>query len=116
MRCRIFVFASAGAAKLATPHTKLVQNPRMGWAEGSSPTQVKGIGAVEVLGAVGLVLPWLLNIAHVLTPVAALGLAALLVGAAAAHGRRGELRQAVPVNGALFVLAIAVAVIRFTQL
>ena len=112
----IFVFGSAGAAKLATPYEKLVKNPRMGWAEDFSPAQVKGIGAVEVLGALGLVLPWLLNIAHVLTPVAALGLAAVMVGAVAAHARRGELKQAVPLNGALFALAIAVAVIRFTQL
>ncbi len=110
------VFVGAGLAKLATPHEKLLANPRMAWADDFSDTQVKGIGAVEVLGGIGLILPWLLDIARVLTPLAAVGLAITMVGALLTHRRRGELAQALPVNSALLLIALVVAVIRFSQL
>ena len=41
------------------------------------------IGVVEVLGAVGLVLPWLLRIRPELTPLAGAGLVLIMVGATA---------------------------------
>jgi hypothetical protein len=43
------------------------------------------IGVAEVIGGIGLVLPWLLGIARVLTPLAALGLTALMIGAVGTH-------------------------------
>jgi len=39
------------------------------------------IGVVEVLGAVGLVLPWLLRMRPELTPLAGAGLVVIMVGA-----------------------------------
>jgi DoxX-like family len=39
------------------------------------------IGVAEVLGGVGLVLPWLLRILPILTPVAATGLVIIMTGA-----------------------------------
>lgn len=110
------VFLGAGLSKLVTPHEKLVGAPNMAWAADFSSIQVKAIGALETLGAVGVVLPWLLEEMQVLTPVAAVGLAIIMIGAALTHARRGELRQMLPINGALFVLAAAVALIRFAQL
>jgi hypothetical protein len=111
-----FAFLGAGAAKLASSRRSLLANPRMAWAHDFSNAQVKGIGGLEVLGAVGVILPWLLDIARVLTPVAALGLAALMVGALVVHARRGELKQALPVNSVLLAVAVAVAALRFSQL
>lgn len=52
---------------------------------------------VVVLGALGLVLPGLTGTAEILTPLAATGLALIMVGATITHERRGE-RQAVPVT------------------
>ncbi len=49
-------FAGAGLMKLMQPKAKLASSG-MAWTEDFSDTQVKGIGAVEVLGAIGLVLP-----------------------------------------------------------
>jgi uncharacterized membrane protein YphA (DoxX/SURF4 family) len=109
------VFLGAGLAKLTTPHNKLTANPQMAWATDFSAAQVRGIGAVEVLGAVGLVLPWLLDVAPVLSAVAALGLAGVMVGAALTHRRRGEGQQVV-VTLVLATLAVVVAVLRFSQL
>ena len=109
-------FIAAGASKLATPRDKLLKNPRMGWANDFTDTQVKGIAALEVLAGIGIILPWLLDIAPVLTPLAAVGMAVVMIGAIATHGRRGELKEALPVNGALLTLAVIVAIIRFSQL
>ena len=47
---------------------------------------VKALGAIEVLGAVGLILPALLDIRPVLVPLAALGLAVIMTGAAVPDG------------------------------
>jgi uncharacterized membrane protein YphA (DoxX/SURF4 family) len=50
--------------------------------------------------------------ATVLVPLAAVGLAVLMVGAAATHWRRGELPN-VGMNAVLLVLAVVVAWARF---
>ena len=66
-------------------------------------------------GAIGLVLPWLTGVAPPLTPLAALGLALVQVGAAITHIRRGE-SATVPINLVLCALAVFMAVARFGQL
>ena len=104
-------FAGAGLMKLAQPKAKLAASG-MAWTEDFSDSQVKGIGAVEVLGALGLILPAALGIAEILTPLAAAGLALTMAGAAITHLRRGEGKQ-VPVNILLGGLALFVAVMRF---
>lgn len=88
----------------------------MGWVNDFTEPQVKTIAGLEVAGAVGLILPWLLDIARVLTPLAAVGLAVTMAGALATHARRGELKDALPVNTVLLAIAAVIAVIRFGQL
>jgi uncharacterized membrane protein YphA (DoxX/SURF4 family) len=51
---------------------------------------IKLIGALELLAAIGLILPAVLDIAPVLVPLAATGLAVTMVGAAIVHIRRKE--------------------------
>ena len=109
-------FLAAGIGKLVTPHEKMITNPRLAWSADFSARAVKIIGALETLGAVGVILPWLTGIAPVLSPVAALGLAAVMVGAMVTHNRRRKLKQAAPANLSLLGLALAVAIIRFSQL
>jgi uncharacterized membrane protein YphA (DoxX/SURF4 family) len=109
-------FLTAGLLKLTAPREKLITTFQLGWVEDLTSVQVKAIAAVEALGAIGVVLPWLLDVAPVLSPVAAVGLALIMVGALVTHGRRGELAQAGPINGALLVLAVTVAVLRISQL
>ncbi|MEV6830988.1 DoxX family protein [Amycolatopsis sp. NPDC051102] len=106
------LYLFAGGMKLATPREKLLENPNMGWVADFSETTVKGIGAVEILGALGLILPWALDIAPVLTPLAATGLAVVQVGAIVVHARRKE-TKALPMNVVLLLLAAFVAVGRF---
>jgi uncharacterized membrane protein YphA (DoxX/SURF4 family) len=104
-------FLAAGGMKLARPKPALV-GAGMGWAEDFTDTNVKLIGAVEVLGAIGLVVPWLTGIAPILTPIAAVGLALVMGGAVVTHVRRKE--QFVPPL-VLGVLALVVAVLRFAS-
>ena len=73
---------------------------------------VKLIGALEVLAAVGLILPAALDIAPILVPLAALGLVLLMAGAAIVHVRRQEIPMAVP-SVVLLVLSAIVAWGRF---
>lgn len=110
------VFLGSGLSKVATPYEKLRTNPNLGYVNDFSSRQIKAIGAVEVLGAVGVILPWVVNVARVLTPIAALGLAVTMAAAFAVHVRRGEMKRALPINTGLLVLAVVVAVLRFTQL
>ena len=51
---------------------------------------VKAIGVLEVLAAVGLILPAALHIAPILAPLAALGLVVIMAGAAITRLRRHE--------------------------
>lgn len=108
-------FIGAGAMKLATPRAKLLENPQMAWAGDFSQPQIRAIGGLEVLGGLGVVLPWLLDVAPVLTPIAATGLALTMLGAMTVHARRGE-KASLPPNAVLLALAAAVAIIRFAQL
>jgi DoxX-like family len=105
------VFAGAGLFKLVQ-HKKVLADKGMPWVEDFSAGAVKAIGAAELLGAIGLVLPALVHVAPVLVPVAASCLAVTMVGAIAVHVRRREGAAFVPAAVMLALLA-AVAWGRF---
>lgn len=104
------LFVMAGSMKATQPHDKLAEN--MGWVKDFSPAAVKTIGILEVLGGIGLVLPPLVNIAPILTPIAAVCLAVTMLLAVVVHARRGE-NQAIVTNVVLMALALFVAIFRF---
>lgn len=103
-------FAMAGALKLARTNEELER--RMAYVEDLTPQQVNAIGAVEVAGAVALVVPWATGIAPILTPLAAVGFVIVMIGAALLHARRDELPMIAP-NIVLGAAAAFVAVGRF---
>jgi uncharacterized membrane protein len=76
-------FLLAGVTKVSQPRQKLAAS--MGWVEDFSDTGVRTIGVLEILGGVGLLLPAVTGVATVLVPLAAVGLALLMVLAAATH-------------------------------
>jgi uncharacterized membrane protein YphA (DoxX/SURF4 family) len=104
-------FLAGGALKVAWPKEKLA-GAGMGFAEDFSAGAVKAIGTLEILAAVGLILPAALGIAPVLVPLAAVGLVLLMIGAMIIHLRRGE-AKAIVVNLAILALALFVAWQRF---
>ena len=79
-----------------------------GWVEDFPEWVVTAIGVLELLGAVGVVLPGVLGVAGVLVPVAALGLVVLLIGAIVTHLLRGE-QDEVGMPVALLIAAAVVA-------
>ncbi len=76
--------------KLVIPREKLVTFPGAGWVEDFSPRALRAISTLEILGAVGLIMPAVLSIAPVLVPLAATGAVLLFAGAAITRIRRGE--------------------------
>ena len=101
---------AVGLTKLLRPKEALVQ--RMKWASDFSERSVHGIGLLEVLGSVGIVVPGVVGVAPVLVPLAAVGLALLQVGAAVTNVRYGEADR-LPINVVLVALAAFVAWGRF---
>ncbi|WP_327120523.1 DoxX family protein [Nocardia sp. NBC_01730] len=80
-----------GGGKVVLPKEKIASvGASAGWLHDFSAGSVKAIGALEVLGAMGLILPAAFDIAPVLVPFAALGLVLIMVGAAITRIRRHE--------------------------
>jgi uncharacterized membrane protein YphA (DoxX/SURF4 family) len=104
-------FVGSGLLKLVRTKDQLVSSG-FGWAEDYSPSTIRLIGVAEILGAIGLIVPALVHIAPILVPLAALGLAVVMIGAAAVHARRKEAPY-VAMNAVLLVLAVFVAWGRF---
>ena len=98
-------FLVAGTNKLVVPGEKLAAAPGGGWVEDFDESFVRTLGALEVLGAVGLVLPGVVGVATFLVPLAATGVGMVMVGAAVVEVRRGE-----PAHALLNVLYLALAV------
>ena len=73
----VAIFLFAGSIKLVTPMEEMMKQmplPLPGWF-------LRFIGVCEVLGAIGVILPWLLRIRPGLTPLAAAGLVIIMIGA-----------------------------------
>ncbi|TAP39077.1 DoxX family protein [Arthrobacter sp. S39] len=104
-------FLAAGAMKIAQPQEKLAASG-LGWTEDFSSGAIKAIGLAEVLGAFGLILPAVTGIATFLVPVAATGLAVVMIGAIITHLKRGEKQMAV-INIILGALVLIVAAARY---
>lgn len=82
------LFLFAGGAKLVMPieeMTKQVALPGL---------FLRFIAVCEVIGAIGLVLPWLLGIRPGLTPLAAAGLVIIMIGATALTLMTGDILMA----------------------
>lgn len=94
----------AGGKKVVQSKEQL--QPMMGWVDRVPMRLVRTIGVLEVLGAVGLILPPLTGIAVGLAIVAAVGLVLIQVGGIAVHLSRGEARL-IGLNIALLLAAAA---------
>lgn len=93
----------AGGVKLIQSREQLL--PMMAWVDSTPMPAVRTIGAVEVLGAFGLILPPLTGIAPWLALAAAIGFVLLQIGATRVHLKRGDRR--IELNIALQLTAAA---------
>jgi hypothetical protein len=104
------VMLGSGGMKIVRPTQAL--RPSMGWIDDFPSGSHKIIGTLEVLAALGLILPPALGIAAILAPIAATGLAIIMIGALLVHVRRRE-TQPLPIVVILLLLSVFVAWGRF---
>ena len=107
------VYLLSGFGKLFVPREKMAgMADAARWVLDFKPGTLKAIGALEILGAVGLILPALLGIAPILVPLAASGLALIMTGAMIMRIRRSETKAALG-DGGYLALTAFVAIGRF---
>ena len=99
------LFGWAGYMKTFRPIASLA--PMMAWAP-QMPRLTRFIGVMELLGALGIILPLLTHILPWLTTLAALGFAIIQVLAIGLHARRGETGKTLPMNLVLLALSLFV--------
>lgn len=107
-----FAFLVGGIVRLVVPAKTYGGWPNQQWILAVPRAGVVAISVAEMLGAAGLILPTATGIAPILTPIAAVGLALIMVGALVFHLRRREWPN-VPVALVLIALLTFVAVSRF---
>jgi len=100
-------FLYSGCCKSVFSEQKLIAIGQTGVA-GYSHSTIRFIGISEILGAIGIILPWLTGLWPVLTPVAAICFAIIMLLAAPIHYRLKEPRN-IATNITLLVLALLVA-------
>ena len=106
------MFLMAGFMKISQPIEELSKS--LPWAAQVPEGLVRFIGASELLGAIGLILPALLRIKPILTPIAALGIAVVMLFAIFFHGSRGE-TSVIGMNIILLLIAVFIAWGRFKK-
>ncbi|MEU2042286.1 DoxX family protein [Nocardia niwae] len=104
------LFSAAGVTKATQPREKLIS--QLLWVSDVPTSVVRLIGVAELAGALGLILPGAFDIATVLTPLAATGLAVTMVLAMGLHARRKE-PQAIGFNAILLIAAAVIMWGRF---
>jgi hypothetical protein len=105
-------FGFAGFMKLTQPIASLAHG--MPWTQVVPAALVRFIGASELLGAIGLVLPSITRILPRLSALAGLGLTVVMVLAMAFHVSRGEM-YGIPPTLVLGLLSAFVAWGRFRK-
>jgi hypothetical protein len=101
-----------GASKAFVPKEKLAAQSGGEWVQDANAGFVKTLGVLELLAAIGLILPAVLDLAPVMVPVTAVCWVLLMVGAMITHGRLGQVKF-VMVNVVYFAVAVFIAWGRF---
>lgn len=104
----IVAFGMTGVMKTFVPMEELSKS--VAWTADVPMLMVRFIGVCEILGALGLFLPTVFKILPgYLTPLASMGLMAIMVLAIGFHGMRGETAMTLPINILLGSAALFVA-------
>jgi hypothetical protein len=104
-------FTFAGITKMTQSKEKLEK--QFPWAADFSLSTVRFIGTSELLGAIGLIVPWITGIAPILTPVSATGFCVIMVLATNLVHLKKKEYQGIATNVVIFLLSAFVAYGRF---
>jgi uncharacterized membrane protein YphA (DoxX/SURF4 family) len=108
------VFTISGFAKATMSRDRLIATGQTGIAPFPMPL-IRIVAVSELFAVAGLFAPWLTETARVLTPLAAVGMSVVMIGAATSHASLREPKP-VAVNATLLALAAFVAASRFASL
>jgi len=97
-----------GITKTFVPKEKLAAHEGGRWTRHASVGFVKTLGVLELLAAVGLILPAALDIAPFMVPVTAICWVLLMIGAMITHGRLGQFKL-ITLNAVYLALAAFIA-------
>ncbi|MGV9413587.1 DoxX family protein [Nocardia sp. NPDC003693] len=103
------VALAGGMTKTFLPKPKLAAAHGGEWTADYSPGAIKSLGVTELLAAVGLILPAVLDIAPVTVAITAGAWILLMVGAMRTHARHGQ-PALVAVNSVYLALAVFIVV------
>ena len=111
----ILVFALFGFQKIFMPLPDLIKQGML-WIEDFPAWQVRTIGFLEVLGAFGLIFPYVIKpLPKIMVAIASGCLALIMVGAMITHISRGDVILSIVINSILFLMAVLIAAFRFKQ-
>ncbi|MCP4501893.1 MAG: DoxX family protein [Deltaproteobacteria bacterium] len=111
----ILTFGLFGMQKVVMPIPDLIAQGML-WIEDFPAWQVRLIGALEALGALGLVLPYAIKaIPKILVPVASACLAITMIGAIITHVARQDPVPSIVITSILFGMCVAIAKNRFVD-
>ena len=99
------VFGMAGFIKTFQPAKT---RATFDWAKEAPASVILFIGVTEILGAIGIIVPYATGIMPFLTAWAAIGFAVIMVLAIIVHARHRDTRGII-MNVVFFVLSLAVA-------
>jgi uncharacterized membrane protein YphA (DoxX/SURF4 family) len=108
------VFTISGVLKSTMSRARLISSGQTGIAPFPMPL-IRLVAVCELLAVAGLLAPWLTDTARILTPLAAVGLVFVMIGAATSHSSLREPRSTAA-NAIFRALAAFVAAARFAGL
>ena len=104
------MFLAAGIRHLRQTEQKIKERPNDVIAD-FSIHQIRLIGILEVLGAIGVIIPWWINIVPILTPISATGLGIIMVVALGMFVKNKVIGRA-PYAIVILIMTIMVVIVR----
>jgi len=102
-------FFITGFGKVSSSKQKHIDNGHI--KPGSPVALLRVLGALELLGSIGIIIPWLTGIASIITPITAVCFCLVMVGALMIHTQKKEYKF-LPMPLIIIVLAAVVAYYR----
>ena len=108
------MFLAAGIRHLIITEQKIKERPDDIIAD-FTILQVRWIGLLELLGAIGVILPWWIKIVPILTPISAIGFSITMIVALGLFLKHRVFRRA-PLQIVILIMSIIVAIVRMRPL
>ena len=114
MQCLLAAFfIMPGVGKVSSSIQKHIEDKHI--SPGQSVVPIRVLGVLELLGCIGIIMPWFTGIAPILTPVTATCYCMIMLAGIVVHTGRKEYKM-LPMLAIVLVMAALVAYFRFRNL